>query len=106
MPVQAQPLDHQRVELPGQEVGEVERARLGVGQRVEHRLAGIEGVAVRPADPLHALLGQHPVELAARAAIGIEHQDPGELGPMLADLRPHRLRDLLRPVVEQARKGR
>ena len=37
--------------------------------------AAIEGIAVRARNALDAFLGQHPVELAAGAAVAVEHQD-------------------------------
>ena len=106
MPVDPQPLDNQRVELPGQEVGQVERAGLGIGQGVEHALAGIERIAVRPGDPLDAFLGQHGIEPAAGTAVAVENQDASIVRAMLLDLGPHGLGDPLRPVVQQGPRCR
>ena len=76
MVVQAQPPTDQRLEMAGEEIGEIERAGLFLREGLEGLIAGIEGVAMRAVDAGHALLRQHPVELAAGAAIAIEEQDP------------------------------
>ena len=73
--VEAEPLDHQRVEMPGEEIGQVERARLLLGQRRERLLAGKEGVAMRALDAPHAFLGEDAVEFAAGAAVAVEAED-------------------------------
>ena len=103
MPVDAEPLDHQGIELPGEKIRQVERAGLGIRQSIEHGLARIERIAVRPGNPLDALLGQHPVERATRAAVAIENQDPAVLRTMLVDLGAHGIGDPLRAIVQQRR---
>lgn len=41
---------------------------------------------MRPGDPFHALLGEHRIELAARTAIAIDHEDSVEPGPICMGL--------------------
>ena len=94
--VEAKAANDQRVEMPGEEIGEVERARLLLGHRRERLLAGEEGVAMRAGDARHPLLCQHAVELAAGAAIAVEAEDFVVGRAIGADLRPHRFRDALR----------
>lgn len=101
MPVEHQPLPDQRVELPGEKVGQVERARLGLVQRPEQVLPGIEGVAMRSVDPGDARLVEHRVERTASPAIGVERVDPREAArPGIGDPRADRVGDPLRPVVQ------
>ena len=75
MPVQAEARDDQRLELSGQEVGQVERAGLGVLQLGVRRGAGVELEAVRPTDPLHAIPNEDLVEGAARPAVGVRDEE-------------------------------
>ena len=98
--IEAEALDDQPLEMAGEEIGEEERAGLRLHHRVEIRLSGIEGVAMRAGDARHAFLRQHAVELAARAAIAVEAEDFVVAGAVRADLAAHRLGDAFRPVVQ------
>ena len=51
MAVESEPGHDERVEVPGEVVGQVEGAGLGVGQRRERRRAGEDLVAVRAGEP-------------------------------------------------------
>ena len=56
-------------------------------------------------DPLDPLLRQHPVELAPGAAIAIGDEDALMGLAARADLAPHPLGDLVRPVVPDRRQA-
>ena len=103
--VEAEPADHERVEMADEKIGEVERARLLLGQRGESFLAGVERVAMRAFDAPHALFLEHAVELAARAAIAVEAEDLVVGRAVGADLRPHRVRDAPGMVVQLRRQA-
>ena len=104
--VEAEPLDDQRVEMPGEEVGQIERAGLLLGQRRESLLAGEEGVAMRALDAPDAFFGEDAVERAARAAVAVEAEDLVVGGAVGADLRPHRFGDALGTIVQARPAGR
>ena len=76
MPVEAEAGDDDRVELAGQEVGQVERADLLVLHRGVGRGAGVELEAVLAADPLDPLAREIGVERAGRPAVGVGDEDP------------------------------
>ena len=96
MLVELQRLDHEGLELPGQQIGQVEGGELVVRIRQEFLVAGEEGIAMRPADPLDAFLGADLVELPLRAAFGIADEDARiSFPPRLADRLAHRGADLL-----------
>ena len=99
--IEAQTFDDQPVEMPREEIGEEERAGLGLHHGVEFRLAGIEGIAMRTLDARHALLGEDAVERSAGAAIAIEAENLVIALAICANLAPHRLRDALRPIVQR-----
>ena len=103
--VEAEPLDHQRVELPGEEIGEVERARLLLGERGKRLFASKEGVAVRPLDAPDALFGEDAVEFAAGAAVAVEAEDLVVGVTVGADFLPHRLGNALGTVVQASPAG-
>ena len=75
MVIESQSANHQAFEMPQQKIGEIERARLGVRESFEYRAGGEEFVAMCARDAFDDLLPQHPIELAAGAAvtIGDEH---------------------------------
>ncbi len=104
MPIETEPADHQRLELPGEEIGEIEGAGLGLGQCREARLAGEGGIAMRAGQPLDRLLGEHRIERPAGAAIGIGHIDPVMRRPGRPYRVPHRTGDQRRPVVQGRRQ--
>ena len=91
-------MDHQAIEMPGEEVGDEERAWPLFDHRRDRSLARIKGVAVRPGDAGHFLFGEHRVERAARAAIAIKDEDfiipraiGSDLAPIASGMRSGRL---------------
>jgi hypothetical protein len=98
--VQPEAFDDQRLELPGQKVGEIEGARCRIGQSLKAILAGERGIAVGAQEALHPFLLEHPIEGAAGAAIGVGDVDPGMGGAGLVDGTAHRVCDQRRPVVQ------
>ena len=93
MAIQAQAADHEPLEVPGEEVGQVEGAGLLLGERREGRPAGVDLVAVRALEPGDALGLEHAVEQAAGPAIRIGDEDPlVAVGAGAADPRARRQR--------------
>ncbi len=88
-----------------EEVGEKETARLGLPQGPEIGRSGKHLVAVGAADSLDALLVQHPVEAASRAAIAVEHEHVVVALAARADLLPHGFGDPLGGVVQVRRQA-
>ena len=74
--VDAEAADDEPLEVAGEEVGQVERAGLVVGQRANVGAAGEELVAVGAGQALDALVGEDRVEQAAGAAVGVGDEDP------------------------------
>ena len=74
--IEAEAADHEPIEVPGEEIGQVERARLLVGQRGEGRPAGVDLVAVRALEPGDALGLEHAIEQPTGSAIRIGDEDP------------------------------
>ena len=77
MAVEPERPPHQRVEVLGEEVGQVERAGLRLVQRREQLRSGHELVAVVAGQPGGAVtdLVEQPIEVAAGAAVAVaEHQ--------------------------------
>ena len=105
MAVEAQALDHEALEVADEKIGQIEAAGLGLGLGQERVDAAIERVAMGPFDPLDAFLGQHAVELAAAAAVAIEHEDALVAASIGVDLGAHRRRDSLRAVVQLGRQA-
>ena len=77
MAVEAEAGADDRVELAGQEVGQVEGPELLVLERGVGRRAGVELVAVGALDALEALALEVRVERAGRAAVGVGDEDAG-----------------------------
>ena len=99
--VDSEAADDEPLEVPGEEVREPERARLGVGHGRERVAAGEHLVAMGARQPLDAFAGDDRVDQAARAAIGIRDEDPLEpVGAGLVDAPPNRVRDPFGAVVE------
>ena len=71
MPVEPETPNHQPLEMPQQEIREIERAGLGLGERREHRPRGEELIAMRARNALDALFTQHRIEQSAGAAIAV-----------------------------------
>jgi hypothetical protein len=98
--VQPEAFDDQRLELPGQKIGEIEGARCRIGEILKAILAGERGIAVGAREALHPFLLEHPIERAAGAAIGVGDVDSGMGGAGLLDGTAHRVCDQRRPVVQ------
>jgi hypothetical protein len=98
--VDTEPFDDQRLELPGQKIGEIEGARCSIGQSLKAILAGKRGIAVGAQEALHPFLLEHPIEGAAGAAIGVGDVDSGMGGAGLVNGTAHRVCDQCRPVVQ------
>ena len=73
--VQPQSPPDQAVELPQEEVGQVERRRLRVVQRCERRPPGQALVAVRPGQPPDAAAFHHGVQAAPRATAPVPDEN-------------------------------
>ena len=105
--IQAEAANDQSVEVPGEEIGEVERARLFVGELGECRAARVDLVAMRALEPCHALSLEHAIEHPAGSTIGIRDEDAVvAISPGAADLARDRVRNAFRPVVEGRREAR
>ena len=78
--VEAHRAPDEGVELPHQEIGQVEGAHLGVAARGEARVAVEEAVAVRPRDHLDPERGAARREQPAGAAVGIGDEDRARSG--------------------------
>jgi hypothetical protein len=83
--IEAEALEHQSVELPGEKIGEIEGAGCRLGQGGKALLAGEARIAMRAGEPFDRLFLQHAIERAARAAIGIGHVDAVMRGPGFLD---------------------
>jgi len=73
--------------------------------RHRHPAPSIHPTVLARIQPLGAFLGQHPVDAAARAAVGVGDENAGVGRPMLADHPAQALRDFRRAVVEFGRKA-
>ena len=106
--VQPEAAPHDPLEVPCQEIGQVERADLFLLERFERRGAGIELVAVGAGDALDALevALQHPVEETARAAVGVRHEDPVVVAAPGAQPCGDRVGNTLGAVVQLGRETR
>ena len=100
MAVEPEAADHERVEVPREEVGQVEGRGLGVVELLPGVVAGEEAVAVRAGQPLDAVPLEHRVELAAGAAVGVRDEHALVAARELVQLRVDRGRDQLRAGVE------
>ncbi len=100
MLVETEPLDDQPLEMPQQEIGEIERADLGFRERREHRARREELIAVRARNALDALFGKHRIEQSAGAAIGIGHEDRAVMSARGVDEGTHGGGNALRPIVQ------
>jgi hypothetical protein len=103
--VDPEAFDHQRLELSGEEVGQVEGAGLGIGEQGKAILTGKGRVAMWPRKTLDLLLLEHAIQSTARAAIGIGDKDAAIGAPRLLDCGPNRIGDLFRPVVQRRRQA-
>jgi len=105
MAVDAERLDHEAVEMPQQEIGQVEGPGLRFRELGECGGRREELVAVRARDALDAFLGEHGIELAARSAVAVGDEDAVVVLAQLPDLLADRARDLLGPVVQLGRQA-
>ena len=102
--IEAEAFHDQPVEETHEVVCEEEGADLLLHHRIEALDPGIEGVAMGAVDALDAFLGEHAVELSARAAIAVEAHDSPIALAVRPDLAAHGFRDALRPVVQDGRQ--
>ena len=100
MPVETEPAEDKTIEVPDEEIGEKETARLAVGKLRKSVHAREELIAMHAVYPFHTRLAQHRIERTARAAVGIGHEDLGIVVAVSRDRRSHGGRDALRPVVQ------
>ena len=95
MSVEPQAADHERVEVPGEEVREIEGGRLLVVHRLPRVVPGEEAVAMSSRKPLDAVSVEHLVERATRTAVGVCDEDslvaPCELVQLRVDCRRDQL---------------
>ena len=99
--VELQRFHDQPIEEAHQEIGEVERAGLVVGQAFKAFGAGEELVAVKPWQALHArIIVKHPVDPAIGAAIRIADEDAAVLLPGPVDFGSQPGRNLRRTKVQ------
>ena len=95
MAVETEAADHDRVEVPCEEVGEVEGRRLGVVQLLPFGIPGEEPVAVGAGQALDVMTLEHAVEISARPAVGVPDEDALVATAELVQLRVDRGRDQL-----------
>jgi hypothetical protein len=106
MPVDPETADHQPVEVAREEVGQPERAGLGIGHRREPLGPREHLVAVRAREALDAFVGQHRIEQATGAAVRVGHEDAAvAVGASALDPASDGVRDPLGPVVEVRREA-
>ena len=105
MPVEAESVDHQPLEVPGEEVGQVEGAGLLVGEAVERRQSRVELVAVGAGEALDPRPLEDGVEGPAGPAVGVGDEDRLVARAALADPALDRGRDPLRAHVERGRQA-
>src|SRR5262245_57035840 len=105
VPVETEPADDDRVEVPRQEVGEVEGRRLGIVELLPGGVPGQKPVAVRAGEPLDAVPLEHLVELASGSAVGVGDEHASIPAAQLAELRVHSGGDLLRARVQLRRQA-
>jgi hypothetical protein len=104
VPVEPEPSDHDRVEVSGEEVGEIEGRRLGVVQLLPGGVPRQEPVAVVAGQALDAVALEHLVQGASRAAVRVCDEyalvPPGDRGELRVDSGG----DALRPGMELRRE--
>ena len=105
MGIDAEAVEDDALEVLHEVVGEVEGGRVFVVHGVEHLLSGEELVAVRPGKHLDAFLGGDFGEFAGRAAVAVPEQDAVVVSASPFETGPHGIRDLRRPVVQDARQA-
>jgi hypothetical protein len=98
--VESEATDDERIEVPREEVRQVEGRGLGVVELLPGVVAREEPVAVRAGQSLDSVSVEHLVELAARAAVGIRNEHPLVAARELLQLRVHCGCDQLRPGME------
>src|SRR5579871_2465694 len=98
--IETEPADHQALEMPQQEIRQVESARLGIVQLRERRAPCEELITVRAGKPFDLFRLQQYIELAARAAVGVRHEDLPVVRAVSTDLLAYRGHDALRTVVQ------
>src|SRR5271167_4821235 len=105
MAIEAKTLQHQAIEMAQQKIRQIERPRLRLGQRSEHRSCREELVAMCAGNALHALLAQHLVEHAARSAVAIGNENRAATVAGGVNQRANRSRNLFRSIVQFGRQA-
>jgi len=105
MAINPEAVDHQRLELSCEKVGQVEGAGLGIGEHGKAILASKARIAMRPRKTLDLLLLEHPIQRTAGAAIGIGDKDTAIAAPRLMNRLTNRTGDLFRAVVQRRRQA-
>src|SRR6185436_10595409 len=105
VPVEPEAAHDERLEVTGEEVGQVEGRGLVLVHCVPGVVSGEEAVAVRAGQPLHVVLSQDDVERAAGSAVGIGDEDALVAAGELGELRVDRRRDPLGSRVELGREA-
>jgi hypothetical protein len=101
MSVEPQPADHEGIEVPNKEVGEIEGAEFSFVPVLEHGGAGKELVAVRAGQTDRVRSFEGRVEKSTGATVRIPNEHTIELGRARVDDRPDPGGNLLRSVVER-----
>ena len=91
MSIESEAGEYERIELAGQEIGEIERSKLLVLHGGIDARSGIELVAMSARDALHAFALEHGIECSAGSAIRVRDEDPNVVAE-----RPARLVDPVR----------
>lgn len=86
--------------MPREEIRQVIRGRLIIGQRGKLFATGIELVAVCTGQALNSKFHEYLVQQATSTAIGVRNENVLELGTTFFDLSSHGTGNLLRTVVQ------
>ena len=103
--IETKALPHQSIEMLGEEVGEVERSRLGFVQDGRTDRAGEELIAMSTGQSIDPSTGEHGVEGAAGAAVGVADEHLLVSARRRVQLALDRRGDLVGGVVELGGKA-
>ena len=105
MAIETQRFPDEGIELPGEEVGQVERGDLVLCSCEERSGAFEKRVAMGPRDHLNPKRVANGLEPTSGATIGVNHKDLCEPVPMLGHRGFYGFCDLIRMVVEDRRQA-